>query len=341
MLSSGIFHALNSKTKNLKGKMLSKNNFKDIINLATVQDIANYLALNTYYSNAFKGHNVTDLNREKIEILLNLQFAKYMSKFRNYLSGDYKSLLEALFIKYEVNDLKTIIRGIFLNKNKDDIRKLISYKCELNNLNYDSLIECNSIEELFEKLKNTIYKNHIKGTFNHIDNEGLFNVEMSLDIAYYSKVRHVLVRIKDSDFMKKILGIECDLLNLLWIYRSKKYYSLSPELIFNYTIYDRYKFTSSSIKRLCYSKNLEEFQLNMPKDYADLIDIGRDDFKNELTVFSYRQKEIKKITKGNEIDFATIFSFLELYKIEIDMIVSILECKRYNHDIADLYDLLN
>ncbi|MCL2323485.1 MAG: V-type ATPase subunit [Oscillospiraceae bacterium] len=341
MLSSGIFHALNSKTKNLKGRLLSKNNFKDIIDLATVQDIANYLTLNSYYGNAFKGYDIKDLNREKIEILLNLQFAKYMSKFRSYLSGDYKSLLEALFIKYEVDDLKTIIRGVFLNKNKEDIRKLIAYKCELNKLNYDSLIESNSVEELFEKLKGTIYQNHIKGSFDHIYDEGLFNVEMSLDFAYYSKVRHVLSKIQGNDTMRKILGIECDLLNLVWIYRSKKYYSLSPELIFNYTIYDHYRFTPSSIKTLCYSKDLEEFHLNIIKEYTGLIDIGRDDFKNELAVFSYRHKEIKRIAKENEVDFATIFSFLELYKIEIDTIVSILECKRYNHNIADLYDLLN
>ncbi len=342
MLSSGIFYALNSKTRNLKGKMLSKDRFKDIINLNTIQDVVNYLNLNPYYSNAFKGYDVGTLNREKVEILLNLQFAEYMSKIRNYLSGEYKSLIEALFVKYEVEDLKTIIRGVFLNKPKENIRNLIMYKCELNRLNYNNLIECNTMDELEGKLKSTIYKNHIKGTFEHIGKDGLFNVEMSLDIAYYSKVRNVLKRIKQNDLMKKILGMECDLLNLFWIYRSKKYYTLPPELIFNYTIYDHYKLSSESIKRLCYSKDLDEFQANIPnKEYKDLIQIERDDLKNEFAVSSYKHKVIKKIAKDEEVDFATIFSFIELYKIEIDIIVSILECKRYNHNIADLYNLLN
>lgn len=342
MLSKGSFYALDSKTKNLKGKMLSKNNFKDIINLNTVYDVISFLDSNPYYNKAFKGYDLKQLNREKVEILLNLQFAQYMSNLRNYLNGEYKFLIQELFVKYEVDDLKTIIRGVFLNKPKQDIKNLIAYKCDLNKLNYDSLIECNTTDELFKKLKNTIYKNHIKGALGNIKEEGLFNVEMALDIAYFSKVRGALKSIKNNHAMKRILGIECDLLNLLWIYRSKKYYSLPPELIFNYTIYDHYKLSSESIKKLCYSKDLVEFQLNIPnKEYSNLIQIGRDDYKNEFAVSSYRHREIKKIAKENKVDFANIFSFLELYKIEIELIVTILECKRYNHNIADLYNLLN
>ncbi len=342
MLPSGVFYVLNSKTKNLKGKMLYKNRYKDMISLNSVKDVIGYLCSDPYYGMAFKNYDVDTLNREKVEILLNLQFAKYMSNMRNYLSGNYKSLLKELFVKYEVDDLKTIIRGIYLNKPKEKIRDLIAYRCELTTLNYDDLIECNSFYELMDKLKGTIYEKHIKGTYEHVKEDGLFSLEMALDISYFSKVRDVLNKIKQNSLMKKIIGIECDLLNIFWIYRGKKYYSLSPELIFNYAIYDHYNLTPDSIKKLCYSNDLEEFQANISnKNYKDLIQVNRDDFKNELAVFAYREREIRKVLKQNKIDFATIFSFLELYKIEIEIIVSILECKRYNHKIEDIYDLLN
>jgi len=86
--------------------------------------------------------------------------------------------------------------------------------------------------------------------------ENRFRFEMALDTGYFSIIQSRKLKIsrEDREILKKWEGLLADLYNIQWVYRGKKFYSLSPEELLNYTINFGDKLTFRERKAMCYAK---------------------------------------------------------------------------------------
>lgn len=131
----------------------------------------------------------------------------------------------------------------------------------LQSIHYDDLIKAEGIVNVINKLKDAIYYRHIANLSGEIYKEGFFRIETELDFVYFMYFGKFVKKLNKEDrtILEEINGIQADLINLQWVFRAKKYYDLSPEVILGYTIYDGFKLSKNKLKELSYSKSVHDF----------------------------------------------------------------------------------
>lgn len=338
------FAAVNTKVKALQGNFLNDEQYTRLLESKSYIDALKYLKEETSYKDALMNYNMEDIHRGKLEILLEKYYSDIFYKLSHYLSGEYKKLFNILFMKFEIEDIKVIIRGKLAGADNDYIRDMMAYKSHLSTINYESLITANNIEEVAERLKGTNYYDAIAPVVNTAKTEGFFRIEMYLDFVYFSSLRKYAKRLskEDKEIVTKLNGTYCDLLNIQWILRGKKYYSLQPEELLNYTIYDGKKLNRETIKALCYSKDLNEFYEiieKLPYKEVFLKTRGQEEYLLEKEILSYLKNLYNKIQRSNALDVSVVMSYVELLLLEVKDIIAIIENKRYNtqHSEAKKY----
>ena len=98
----------------------------------------------------------------------------------------------------------------------------------------DKLSEAQTVPEILEVLKDTHYYRVLQ-KLEKSEQVSLFDFEMTLDLYYFSiiwKQKDKLLKGRDLDLLTRSLGSKIDLLNMMWIYRAKKYYQLTEASIY-------------------------------------------------------------------------------------------------------------
>lgn len=333
------FAAVNTKIKSLESEMLTKQQYSKLMKCENYIDALRFLKESTSYKKILKNYKIDELHRGNLEVILKDYYVDNFYKLFHYFDNNYKKLLKIFFMKYEIEDLKTILRGKFRGADKEKIYRLITSKSPLNIINYEELIASPSVEMVIENLKNTVYYKHLLGLKNSYREEGLFRIEMTLDFIYFSMLRKYIKKLdkESANIIKNINGEYCDLINIQWIFRSKKYYKLNPEEIFNYTIYDWNKVNRDMLKKLCYCNNLTEFYEKVKEfPYRELFKKSNGkEFLVEKEIMIYMKKLFLKYKSAGKMNIGSVIAYLGLYEIEIRDIISIVENKRYSQKNED------
>ena len=243
-----------------------------------------------------------------------------IKKLQGFLPGKYTDFLKAYLERENVEKIVKILRSLRMNKeprveNLVIAGKSISFKEE-------------SFESFIENLKDTSYYEYLKNYKSSRDEDALFSIEMNLDKFYYRNLVDSIKSLPKSDIdeFKKIFGVRIDLLNIIWSYRAKKYYNISPEEIFNFTIFGG-NYTSEKLLHLSYLEE-EEFEEEIKKSrysvlFADgrVIRTGR---TSKKLMYSIANKNFRR-TDG----IGKFMSFLVLLDSELANIDRILEATRF------------
>ena len=326
------FSAINSKIKAMIGKMLKEEQYLKLLKCKDFKSTIKVLKEETNYGELLEGYELDKIHRGNLEIILDRHYISIYSKFINYFEGEYRKLIKALFLRWEIEDLKVIIRGKYLERSKEEIENKLIGRSSLNTISYDYLLALKSVEEVVEGLKGSIYYKSLKNLAKDASERGLFRIETELDFVYFNSVRRELKHLdnENKEVGYSIIGLEADLLNLGWIYRGKTFYNIPPEELFNYTIYNGYKLSKDKIRKLCYVNNMVDFHSEIKKTpYAHIYE------KDDSNVIEKRQREFEKkyfekFLRENKTNISIVMSYLMIYRIEMKDIISIIEQKRYS-----------
>lgn len=331
------FSAINSKVKALMGKMLSRDQYLKLLKCKDFKSTVKVLKEETNYSELLEGYNLEKIHRGNLEIILDKHYVSIYSKFINYFHGEYRKLIKALFLRWEIEDLKVIIRGKYLGRSKDEIENKLIARSSLNTINYDYLLALKNVEEVVEGLRGSIYYKSLKNLAKGTSEKGLFRIETELDFVYFSSVRRELKHLdnENKEVGYSIIGLETDLLNLGWIYRGKTFYKIPPEELFNYTINNGYKLSKENLRKLCYVNNMVDFHTLIEKTPYAYIYEKDDSNLIEKREREFQKKYFKKFLRENETNISMVMSYLMVYRIEMKDIVSIIEEKKYVIDMSN------
>jgi V/A-type H+-transporting ATPase subunit C len=328
------FAAVNTKIASLSGKLLKSEDYIKMIQLHSPSEIAVYLKSNTSYAEFFGERDPAAMHRDEIERLLKEGLINYMEKLIHYFNGEYRNFFKCFFIRYEIYDLKRIARLIYIEKNFEDLRKNLVYAGRYRYIDMDMALKAKSIHELIAALEGTVYYPFIKNLNDENESENLYRFEMSLDRAYFVILEENVKKLpkEDQGVFYNLMGIIIDMLNLQWVYRGKKFYNLSPEEIFNYTINKGSKFNYRRIKEFCYARDIDEFKRYASQTpYAFMFkgDAEGDIFM-ERRMHRYAYFKLKSAKQRVKLDLSMVIAYLELIEYEIKDIISIIENVRYN-----------
>jgi V/A-type H+-transporting ATPase subunit C len=334
MDSTLSYSGINTKVKAMSPKLISRDDFQKISNIETVADFISYLKRHPGYSELFQKYDEREIHRGEAErVFINGLYMDYTKIYR-FANDGQRQDLELIFFRYEINVLKACIRLVHNNKNPYDLSVFLPFFNKHSHINVATLSSSRTIDEYIQNLKGTEYYDILAKLHNK---PGLspFDYEMTLDVYYFTKSWRIKDKILTGNNLKAFIqrmGTEIDLLNMMWIYRSKKMYDMGPAEIFTYLIPINYKLTISQLTKLVSAVTIDEFlNLLSTTRYKSFIN----HLKNGTMEYEYARR-INKIYLVNMTRYPASMTAVNYYLFrkdkEIEQLTSALECIRYGLD---------
>lgn len=321
------YYALATKIATKKGRILRKNDWNSYMDCSSIEQLARLLNENVEFGKAFKEIDANKIGREDLETALLRFKTLQIENLLHYFSGPYKEFIETILMEADIKDLSLILRKLTKNESLDGIEERFIHSITYTNLSYEHLLSSGSVEQLIEKLKGTPYYNGLSNLSKEDAIKREFHIEMKLYVALYKSIFEKAEKLNKEDqrAVKELIGFKIDLLNIQWIYRAKKYYEITPEEMFIYSLEGGLSLGYNRLKKLCYS-NLDEF-VSLSKRYLK-NDFFKDLNDTDINIIlnSYLLDYLKKNTSNN---IGTVISFIYLVNIVIDDLMSIIEGIKY------------
>ncbi len=342
MNSTLSYSGINTKVKAMHPNLISPEDYQKISNIDSVADLIAYLKKHPGYSDLFQKYDEREIHRGEAErVFINGLYLDYTKIYR-FANDVQRQDLELIFFRYEINVLKTCIRLIHNHENAYDLSLFHPFFSKHSQINVDALSSSHSMDEYIQNLKGTEYYTMLS-KLNNKSGLTTFDYEMTLDVYYFTKswrLKDTVLKGNNRKAFTQRMGTEIDLLNIMWIYRSKKMYDMNSADIFTYLIPVSHKLTVSQLSRLVSSVTIDEF-LNLlgTTRYKSFVSF----LKNGTMEYEYI-RIINKIYLINMTRYPASMTVVNYYLFRKDMemgrLTSALECIRYGLDQKSKQDYI-
>ncbi len=332
MGSASKFSALNTKLQAMNAKLLKPSDYEVLLGFSTEKEIGNYLKHNTRYSGILSEYSLDKLKRWELELVLKKELLLELEKLSNYLTSNYKNFLNMMFLRAEVEDIKLILRAISRKEDLMELPEHFLHSKKHEFISFEKLLSKNNLFDLVEEFKGSIYEE----AFRSITEEDLklreFHAEMNLDAIYFRELRKCAQHLskEDGKIVEKLVGINIDLINIQWIYRAKRYYSLMDEEIFNYTLSGGESLNFKKIKELIYADDCMEQIMNLLNKYGFKLKTSDDKYL-QVMINRHLSSIIAKFDRNNTMTITKFIKYTHDVEFEIADIITILEGVRYKN----------
>ena len=135
--------------------------------------------------------------------------------------------------------------------------------------------------------------------------------------------------------MQVIYGTQIDLLNILWVYRFKKYFKIDAKSIYLSIIPIHYKLKKEQLIQLVESNGATEFIAALSSTHYKYLTQNPELSSVEKIYSSIMNKVYTNICKQEPHSIANILYYLYIKENEIDRMTTALECIRYKLDPSE------
>ena len=322
---------LNAKLKGMYRKRITK---EDIDELIKQNSVKNVVLLLKSKSDIFKNAD-ENIDRLEIESLLEKSQIEDILKIKHLINKKDGQLFDLFLLQYEIKLIKSILRKLYANNNTNDI--IIQNVKNWNTTLFEDIKGIETVqnfEQFFLAIKRMKY-NKILKDYKSQENINIFEMENQMDKFYFETLYDQVSFDKD---LKKIVGSEIDLLNVLWIFRIKKYYKFDNQKVKDILINRNYRQNNKNIEKLLNINSFEDVKIIMQNTVYKKIFTTQEELEDNIDKFLYNIN--KKVFKQNHTSIAYIFAYINLIDYENNDIINTLEAIRYNIPKEELYKRL-
>lgn len=326
------YQAVAAKIRSMYGKHLDLKDYENLLSKGSVSEMCAYLKNETAYGDVFSDVNPHDMHREVIEHRLGLEAAEEYARIYNFLDSSQQSVLEFWHYRSEIKFLKGCLMNMMERRAAEKLDPdVTAFLQSHTKINLEKCIGAQSLKDFCEATEQTPYYDiFVRASGAGAD---FFTVAMTLDGFYFKKLfdkAESVLSDEEVQSLKKLIGSKCDMLNIMWIYRGKKYFKMDPKLIYTYIIPVRYKLTEETIKALVGAPDPEQIPSILSDGaYSELFyKVGEGVFAEE----NYRRilyKNAKAFFRREPDSMAAIFAYLYLKNFEVLNITCAIEGVRY------------
>ena len=327
------YSGMTTKIRAMKKRLLSPAQYEEITHFSTVSELIGFLQTIPSYAGVLASIDPSLAHRGEVESRMTFSTYSDFSKIYHFAGNSQKRYLEFYFMKYEIAILKACMRNIMDSRTEVDPVLTDQHFKRHTKINVDKLTASVTIEEFIENLAGTIYEKALKN-IQQLENPILFDYEMSLDLFFFSYIwnhQDIFVPKGEKKYFRDNFGSQMDLLNILWIYRCKNYYTLSDSQIYSILVPVYYNLDKSDIKSFVEADNNNElFELINNCYYGRIY--GFDSSKSMESQFGEILNIINmKTFKDAPYSLASINAYFHLKNLEVAKVVTAMECIRYGY----------
>ena len=196
---------------------------------------------------------------------------------------------------------------------------------------------CSNADEVLEALDGSPYFKVIRNVLESQvkSKESLvYFVESALDRWYFMSLKRKSTKFNERTVMQDI-GTRADLTNIGWIVRAKKFYSLSPEELYNSLIPIQYRVKLDYLRMACDTKNAtESIEFFSKGPYSEIFENLTDSdalpFNLTQKLRRYFYNSVKSKRSSHDFTLAKALEYLYLMEYEFSDVILIIEAVRYS-----------
>ena len=323
------YTALVGKIGALSKKFLTREDFAQIVSKGNVNEIASFLREKEAYSSFIPKSD--DVHRRELEASLYRRFFSEIEDLKKFLTYPEKKVAEHILLRCEIETLKKILRLLHVGESAEER----FFPCG------DPFkdIKASSVEEFVSALKGREYYNHLSSALFHYKETGYLNqMENALDFWYFKKL-HKLLRRVGSEAVLLFLKKQIDLMNALWIFRSRILFKLSPETSLNMIIPLGLHLRRDVLSKLSEANSQEEFLNLMDRTpYRGVFATareGRSEYLLERAMEKYLYRQAKKLLRSSGDGFAMLAGYIHVLEYEIKDLITAIETVRYKLGVEE------
>lgn len=335
------YSGITTKVKAMKSHLITDDQFREMAALNTVTEAVEYLRQQPAYGDLFAGLEDTALHRGGIEERLSLSLYRDFAKLYRFSNLTQRKFLNLYFMHYEISILKRCLRHAIDHRQFDlDLSMFQDFFEKHSKLDLIKLSTSDSLTEFLTNLEGSVYYSAL-AHLSDSANSTLFDYEMHMDLLYFKtvwKVKGKYLSKAEQSTLLKCYGAKLDLLNIQWIYRSKKYYSLPSADIYALLIPVNYRLKKEDMIKMAEAANLEEFYAALQTNYYGLVKSA--DMADKPNLESMSENILNHIyaltSKNNPYSIASLNSYLYFKELEFHKITTTIECIRYGISVNEI-----
>lgn len=325
--------AVSAKLKAMYGRRLKREDFEALLQKKSVSQICAALKLSEAYGAAFASMEEPEVHRGEIERTLERCFYEEYARLYSFVDAKKRDLLRLWLIRRETDVINEALRHIF-NGGRNDEVEVSPFFRRHSGIDVDALAKAKSLGEAADACAGTAYRDVLL----RAEKAGseTFSIAMTLDRDYFMRAKKAAQRYLDGEEQRIFTSLyeeSAELLNVMWIYRGKKYFGFDAELIYTYLLPLYRRIKPEETAAMVSAPDAETVAAIAAKTPAGVLFSGLAEgiFPEEI----YRREKARlsrRMLRDNPDTMAAVFAYLNLKELEIKTITMIIEAVRYGHN---------
>lgn len=335
-------NALCAKAKAMYGNRLQQDGYAELARKQTIGEMVTYLKSQTRYESVLSDVNVRNVHRGQLEASLNKEYFERCARLMKYAPKKNEDFYLQEVVGIEINLIMDKIMSIKAKEKYSFNLSIPDYLTNKTSFNIYGLINVESYKELIIFLRDTRYYSILKDfDFNPpVDFNGL---EQKLQKLYIENTINSIKNNFKGNTQKELLDLfytSIELKNITKIYRFKKYFNESSEVIRNSLYLGNSRLPKVMIEQLINASGSKEvLQILSTSKYNIYLD-DRDFAYIEYYVENIKYNIAKRYMRFSSSAPLVYMTYCILQRVEIDNLKHIIEGIRYGRDASSIEESL-
>lgn len=334
------YSGLTTKVRAMESRFLTKQQFSELAALSTVGEALDFIKSQPAYADLLAGADST-IHRSDLEKLLILSRYRDFEKLYRFSGPEPRKFLNLYISTFEISLLKRCLRNIaHPEEGSSDLSAFQDFFAAHSRLDVAKLTAASTVGELTAALADTPYYS-LFSKLEEGEGVSLFDYEMQLDLHHFKwvwKIKDKFTNKDERNTLTQCFGSKLDLLNIQWIYRSKKYYHLEPADIYSLLIPVNYRLKQDEITKLAEAGNLDEFFTILAGTHYGAL--SRTDLRITPDLEALYEQVMNRIysmtARKHPYSAAVLNSYFYFKNLEIHRLITAIECIRYGVDPTEI-----
>ena len=337
--SLGERTAVGTKSHVLYSRLLKDSEMWTLLQCDDVPEIAAHLSRTEGYGEALSTLVPKETTRVQLEDRLKLIPARRAGNFLPYLTVRRRRLLSAWIGRSEASALKKALRFVLTKHgDRETIRARIA-ALPFQSLPFDLLLSSRDFNDFSEALRGTPFFVPLQEPLKRLasGDGNLFAAEAAIDGTVLADLYNAALSLPASEgrSVLRILGVQMDFQNLSWVYRSLRYYDLTPEERVARLLPCRYRLGSAMLRRMARAEDLGTFWAALKASpYGPSFEDSppTEEMAMERDMRRTIRKTAMEVFRGGMPDLSTMIAVLTLLESEVRDLITLVEDVRYDYD---------
>ena len=326
------YSALVTKVRAMEGHLLKPEDYENLAAMGSIPQAAAYLKRIPSYQSLLENRDESQFHREDMDRRMVGALYYDFSKIYRFCNKKQRRLLMIYISKYEVAVMKRSLRRIFNHGDRTgESRTMREILQKYTKIPLSEMAQAETIPEFLHALRDTEYAK-VLTRLEHMDTATLFDYEMTLDLFYFTRMwkqKEQVRNRKESEALTRTFGSKMDLLNMMWIYRARKYYQMSEASTYALVIPINYRLSDDEIRSMVTARDEKELEEAFQRTYygKKFMDLDGEDLEQLYQQFLFRVYGEEQ--RKNPYSMAAVTAYLYKKEQEIDKLTTVLEGVRY------------